>query len=364
MVSSATLYISLFFIILVGLIIALAIGNSSSSASVVVNTPAIVSASSVNLCNTCSIVNEESFVTTLQGGAVGIKRALLIGCNYNYTGSPAISMGAVLRGCINDVRNIQSLLLSRGYLESNITMLCDDGSATFPSKSTILSSLNAMVDSMNPADITFVWYSGHGAQLRNSSADHGNNECWCPPDTLVSRNYLLDSEINTIAARAPANSTLFIGSDSCHSGTVLDLQYILIDPSGVNQNRSIDSVRGKAPTAIPVTLQASNFSPNSPIEKVVGTTNVVFDSYYNLIPALVIGISGCQDFDTSADTQLNGLAQGAMTWAFLGSLQSTTVSSTLLTMRKSLERYAQVPQLTLSQPIDPNSSSLLTILGL
>jgi hypothetical protein len=353
-----SIYVILFFAILIGLIISIAVYNDASSSSVIIPHNDVVL-----LCSTCSIVTPGA---TPQS-ASGIKRALLIGCNYNYSGSPAINMGATLSGCINDIHNIRTHLISKGYSNSNIMVMCDDGSASFPAKSLILSTLNSMMRSMQTGDVSFVWYSGHGTQLQNVSADNGNNECWCPPDTLSNRNYLTDSELHDALRLAPSDSTVFVGSDACHSATVLDLQYILIDPSGANQNKHLNTLRGKAPSVCTTSFNSKTvFTPILPISRTTGSMNLVYDSFYSPISALVIGLSGCQDYDTSADTVENNQAQGAMTWSFLGSLPTTCLSDLVLTMRKSLHdnNYSQIPQLTLSRPIDPNSTSLSFLLGI
>ena len=357
-------YITLFFILFIGLIILIAVFNLSSSPSVIVSQPAASTpaSSAIKLCNTCSLATP---TYTLQGGAAGTKRALLIGCNYDYPGSPAIALGCTLSGCIQDIKNIQGLLLSKGY--SDITVLVDDGTAVFPSKNTIISSLTSAVQSTQAGDMLFVWFSGHGAQIANPSADGGYNETWCPPDTIGSGNYIRDSQIQSILATAPANSTIFVGSDSCHSATVLDLQYILVDPSGSSTNRTLDLVRGKAVPPLHDVQPKSTFQATTRTKRTTQTMNVVFDTFYSSVPALIIGLSGCQDYTTSADTFENGMPQGAMTWAFLNVFSPRlSLSGLLSSMRNSLKEnnYRQIPQLTMSKSLDPNTATLSSILQL
>lgn len=328
---------------------------------------------SSSLCDTCSIVSLPSLA--LSAGNNGKKRALLIGCNYSFSGSACETYGCTLNGCIDDVRNIASLLKQTlGYAEENITVLVDDGSSDMPTKQTIVSRLTSLVTEMRAGDTSFVWYSGHGAQIQNSAADGGFDECWCPPDTIESGDYLTDQVLNNIISAAPANSNLFIGSDSCHSGTVFDLEYIVQEVSGEFANRQIPDVRGRQ------ALSKSHFenlklgsnkniasrlvSSNENIRSIVDM-EVLKDSLYTETNANVISLSGCQDFDTSSDAYMNGEAQGAMSWAFLSSFEpDMTLTDLLRNMRTRLASngFTQVPQITLGRILNPNLTTLNSFL--
>ncbi|KAH8926451.1 hypothetical protein BT69DRAFT_1259287 [Atractiella rhizophila] len=76
----------------------------------------------------------------------------------------------------------------------------------------------------------------------------------------------------------------------------------------------------------------------------------------NTSPADVIMFSGCRDDQTSADTQVQGEATGAMSYAFIASLTKYPQQSylqLLKTIREELkEKYSQKPQLSACHPID------------
>lgn len=338
-------------------------------------------------CQTCSqvVLPQDS---VLLGGysQPGTKRALLFGCNYSFPGSVCIASGCTLEGCINDVNEISTLLSTCGFSSSNIQLFVDDGSTAFPSKQFFITSLNSFVSLMQPGDISFIWYSGHGAQIANAVSDGGYNECWCPPDTLSNGAYLTDDQLNAIVRKAPAGSTLFVGSDSCHSGTVFDLQYTVQDPSGANANRGLGllgAIRGKVPltvfppfhtnTNVKQKIVSANAlaiaSPTTATEEIASrgerSQYVVYsDSSFPATNACIISLSGCQDYDVSADAYIENEGNGAMTWAFKKSFSpDSTLTSLLINMRKLLKanRFTQVPQICMGNLLNPNLTTLKQI---
>ena len=116
---------------------------------------------------------------------------------------------------------------------------------------------------------------------------------------------------------------LFALFDCCFSGTVLDLKYQYLD-----------------------SLENDTFT----------TDNNDTETKSN-----VIMISGCNDKQTSADAFINNKYQGAMTWAFLNTLNQKSSSNLswknlLIDMRDKLKQseFTQLPQLSSGCLIDIN----------
>jgi hypothetical protein len=324
--------------------------------------------SSSSECKTCSIVENMS-LQQFQLSSVGIKRALLIGLNYSFPGSICVEYDCELFGCIQDVKNIQEILLNQGYLKSNITFFVDDLTTEMPNKNVILRELNRHVELMNSGDTLFVWYSGHGSQKTNVHADGGYNECWCPPDTIANSNYITDDELNYILKQAPSNTTIFVGSDSCHSGTVLDLKYIATNENKFESNRQIELVRGRQNKILNSKLSSNKETiKNLSLTLTSSKGNVlklVNDSEFLETSSCIVSLSGCQDYDVSTDAFLSGKSQGAMTWAFCSTFNdSITLSDLLINMRTLLKRsgFAQIPQMTFGQIVNPNVTTVKQIL--
>jgi len=233
------------------------------------------------------------------------KNALLIGCNYN-------NSAYQLNGCINDVNNIKSMIKNVGF--NNINILTDD-TETKPNKSNILTELTKLLSNSNNNDLLFFSYSGHGSQLvdRNGDETDGRDEVMVPLDF----NVITDDELKTvIQTYLKPNVTLFALFDCCNSGTVLDLKYQYLD-----------------------SLNYDNYTENDNAIDTLGN---------------VIMISGCTDNQTSADAFINNTSQGAMTWAFIESVNSKPKLSwreLIQNMRKLLtnSQYTQIPQLSTGQ---------------
>jgi hypothetical protein len=150
-----------------------------------------------------------------------MKKALLVGINYKNI------QGAALNGCINDIVNISEVLIdSYDYEARNITQLRDDKpNMTFsPTRANIISGLTALVaQSSNLSEIWF-HYSGHGSQVRDTNGDEadGLDEILVPVDFQRS-GFIVDDEIFNIVKNSKCKTILIF--DSCHSGSVCDLQW-------------------------------------------------------------------------------------------------------------------------------------------
>jgi hypothetical protein len=220
------------------------------------------------------------------------KKALLVGINY---------IGTVdeLNGCIHDAENIASRLV--GF--KSINMLTDY-TAMKPTKANIVREFTKLVSGAVSGDCLLFTFSGHGSQVTDWSLDEadGKDEGLYTLDNKL----IVDDELKLIIRRyLKPGVTLFVLTDCCHSGTVMDLKYNYID-----------------------------YSENSRNAETGGN---------------VIMISGCRDEQTSADAFINGKSQGAMTWAFLANLRKD------ITWRKLVENmcfslkesgYTQVPKLS------------------
>lgn len=79
-----------------------------------------------------------------------------------------------------------------------------------------------------PGDSLVFYFSGHGLRQPDFKGDEedGYDETLCPVD-FRKEGMILDNDINSFIVKPlPAGVTLHAIIDACHSGTVLDLQYI------------------------------------------------------------------------------------------------------------------------------------------
>jgi hypothetical protein len=234
---------------------------------------------------------------------------VLIGINYFNT-------PAQLRGCINDVSNIKSLLThTLGWHTGSIQTLTDDGRSTKPTRRNIEAALKWLADGARPGDVLFLHFSGHGAQQNdpNGFEEDGMNETILPVD-FKSAGMISDDQLSEILVKhLPEGVRLTAVMDCCHSGTGLDLPYTWTSRGWKEETNPYHSMGD------------------------------------------VVMFSGCSDDDTSADaTTAYGASGGAMTTAFCDVLRSNPVLNFTDLMRQlnhtiARRGFRQRAQLTSSQ---------------
>jgi hypothetical protein len=208
--------------------------------------------------------------------------ALLIGCEYTkYASSRRLER---LPGCHADVDSLYKLLIIKfGFKEENIRIQRDNGINTNPSLANIQAGLEWISSqaTTNP-DIkhVFVYYSGHGTQTPDKNGDESDHkdECIVPCDFLETRCLTDDNIASTLLKQLPAHVTLTLVSDSCNSGTLLDLPYRYKNGQVIFEK----------------TIEENKAQPT------------------------IVTISGCRDDQTSASSynlDRNGIWRGAMTCA-------------------------------------------------
>ncbi len=244
-------------------------------------------------------------------GSNNSKLALVIGINYT-------GMQGQLNGCINDTVKIINFLKSRcGYLDQNIILLTDE-SEVKPTKQNIIQAIQNFVNKANSQNFKELWfsYSGHGTYTWNYG---GDREADYKDEALVPLDYqesglIIDDYLNKNLVRLlPKNAKLFSIIDACHSGTSLDLPFIYRTQGGIEEH---------------------------------GVEEDIVD---------VCKISGCRDYQTSADAYINSKYQGALTFTFIKTLEdfryNMTPKQIITRMQNYIKQngYTQIPTLAFSK---------------
>lgn len=238
-----------------------------------------------------------------------MKLALLIGINYQGTESE-------LRGCETDVYNMEKELINfHGYKKDNIKILTTDATGR-----NIMHYLAKMVIEAyhNRANEIFFHYSGHGSHLKDNNGDEtdGRDECIIPVDYNLC-GVITDDLLHSYFSYIPETCKCTCIFDCCHSGTILDLEY-----------------------------QYQRDEKQNP---------------FSTVKSNVLLLTGCRDDQTSADALIDQKWQGAMTNAFLYSMETldrdVTCYMLLAQMRSYLSEngYTQVPQLCSSKRLTNTS---------
>ena len=263
------------------------------------------------------------------------KKALLIGINrYKIP-------GADLRGCVNDVRNMQSVLTKYfGFGDEGISLLTDYDAT----KKAIQAGILKLLKGAKTGDVLLLHYSGHGANVPDKSGDEADHrdEILCPTD-LNWYDPLLDDWLRATFDKLAAGVNLTVIMDCCHSGSntraflppdAPSIPRFLPCPLDLMAAESGRRLRGKTRSL----LRRSNAASRRKNDIV----NVD-------IPELLI--TGCRDTQTSADAYIKGSYNGALTYNLVASIRAARgrVSYRGLhdntTTRLETGKFDQVPQL-------------------
>jgi len=216
----------------------------------------------------------------------------------------------------------QTLVDAFDYDLSNISILRDDTTSPSlsPTRANILASLNALVSQSANLDEIWIHYSGHGSQVKDINRDETDSldEVVVPTDFRVA-GFITDDELFAIVQKSKCKTMLLF--DSCHSGSICDLQWSY-------------QVNGTVVTKTQTSNKAILANPN------------------------IFCFSGCKDAQTSADAYDAFQVQsvGAFTNCFLYALRLNHMNVDIYKLYADMcnllktSGFTQVPVLSASSP--------------
>ena len=261
------------------------------------------------------------------------RKALCVGIN-QFKNYPS----AALQGCVNDARDMASLLQQLlGFTAADIAVLTD-AQAT---KTAIMAQLKAMVDGAKAGKYSYLVFSlsSHGTQVPDLSGDEPDraDEAFCPHDLAQKGNQwdpahiITDDELHDLFVQIPPTVLLEVYLDTCHSGTglkgidmLLDRKPRYLPPPSLEAFRQIEGRRSRG------IAQAIK-------EKGPATHNILW--------------AACRPDQTSADAHIAGGWHGAFTYFFTKEMRASknklSRAQILTKVRADLAAggYTQVPQL-------------------
>jgi len=249
----------------------------------------------------------------------------------------------------------------------------------FPNGHNMLAAMQWLVS--EPRTCCFLHYSGHGGQVKDPDGDRASGF----DDTIVpfdfERNGQIDSDTlhKTLVSKMPANSTLFIVFDCCHSGSAVELPYVYRSDEDGNVNMMDNVKEGVSLLAGANHLIQGGFSMNKVAEAkqlLAGAQDFFKGLKHQTGPSDQYGLgeeefaedwksehknvwmySGCKDDQTSADAAIGGQHVGAMSWAFLQSMQQFGPQQSFIQVLQNTRqilrgRYKQIPQLSVGYEME------------
>ena len=204
-----------------------------------------------------------------------------------------------LGACEYDANDMAALAKGRG-LETRHVLLTADATAE-----KVLGAIEEVAKDLEAGDLLFLTYAGHGSQIRDVSGDEPDqrDETWVLYDRQVS-----DDELYARYVKFRAGVRVLVFSDSCHSGTVSRKL-----PDFLNPDVLVDQFGSTNPDVIEARVRAMPFELQKRVyEANKETYDRVGGGGAETAPmnATVVLVSGCQDNQTSADGERNGLFTG------------------------------------------------------
>ena len=263
------------------------------------------------------------------------RRAVLIGIN-RY-----LIPGADLRGCVNDVRNMQRALVRYfGFKAADIRVLTDFKAT----KKAMQHAITSLIAGGRKGDVLYVHYSGHGSNVPDRNGDEADrrDEILCPSD-LDWKSPLTDDWLRTTFNKLRSGVRLTVVMDCCHSGTNTRaiappdepvINRYLPSPWDIMAQESRRKLRGSVRGSLRRSRRAAR-RRSDVVETNIGE----------------VLITGCRDTQTSADAYLGGSYNGALTYSLVAAIREAQgkLSNRDLharTMQKlKQEDFDQVPQL-------------------
>jgi len=262
------------------------------------------------------------------------KRALLIGINrYQIPGSD-------LRGCVNDVKNLESALVEFcGFRTADIETLTD----LKATKKAMEAGIKRLVTGGRKGDVLLLHYSGHGSNVPDDNGDEADrrDEILCPTD-LDWKDPLRDDWLRTTFDSLRSGVSLTVVMDCCHSGSNTrainppDAPIIgryLPNPWDIMATESRRRLKGR----VVGRLRRTAHNKRGP--------DIVAISMPETL------ITGCRDTQTSADAYIGGSFNGALTYYLVSAIRDTGGKLTYRELhartvaRLGKEAFDQVPQL-------------------
>ena len=239
-----------------------------------------------------------------------------------------------------------------------------------------------------PQTTCFLHYSGHGGQVKDPDGDRasGFDDTIVPVDYLTSGQLDSDTLHRRLVSHLPPSSSLFVVFDCCHSGSAIELPFVyrsdehgnvsLVD--NVNQGMHLMGaashlIQGgfnvnKIQEAKMLFAGAQSFfqgMKHQGEQQPEGLAEEKFGEGWQKEAKQVWMYSGCKDDQTSADASISGSHVGAMSWAFLQSVEGRqggpmSFVEVLQSTRGLLKgQYQQVPQLSCGIEMDLNQTMSL-----
>jgi len=285
------------------------------------------------------------------------QKALLVGINaYSLPINP-------LRGCLNDVQQMQSVLQQHYGFPAESVRLLRDEEAT---RQGMLDGLAWLVEEAQAGDVLVFHYSGHGSQVDDDSGD----EWECRDEILVPYDHdwdnpLRDDDLKAVFDRVPLQANLTFISDSCHSGTInklftpTEVPRVVFVPPEIQERIAARVARRDAEyqafLAAEYDRLARELSPQDLAARMQEFLAQILNKFkqnrFQFVDTRLnnILLAACQDVQTSSDAYIDSDWHGAFTYHLVKTIEEAggnlTYDELISRASQGTAPYQQTPQL-------------------
>ena len=208
-----------------------------------------------------------------------------------------------LAGCEFDAHDMVAIAERIGFEERTVLLTAD---ATVEN---VTAALRAAAAKLSSGDILLLTYSGHGGSLPDKNGDEPDqrDETW----VLYDRQFV-DDELFSLYVTFKSGVRILVLSDSCHSGTCAKTLPSFLNPGALEARFGTSEPAGieRRVRTIPLEVRRRVEEANEAVYDEVQRSTPANDNV-DLAASLLL-ISGCQDNQTSADGDRNGLFTGTL----------------------------------------------------
>jgi len=262
------------------------------------------------------------------------KRAVCVGINdYPIPGND-------LMGCVNDAEAWRALLVEEfEFPDSNVTVITDSDAT----RRAMIDGLTGLIEGSSSGDVLVFTNSSHGSYIPDTSGDEETyDEVICPYDTR--EEVLSDDDLRRILDALPAEVSMTVISDSCHSGSNTRAPVNDLLPPKYHTADDL-RIRFLNPALIPQLARSGPILADP--RRAAPRTRIVFpESGMNHVL-----LSGCRDDEVSWDAKIDGTYHGAMSYHALKAIRDAGSTITYAELVGRLQTmlddagYDQHPQL-------------------
>ena len=221
--------------------------------------------------------------------------------------SSAFPNAAKLKGCENDAREMERIAVAKGFEQHDLLLGCD---ATY---ARVTAKIRAAAAQLEADDIFLFTFSGHGFQETDIADPEDPQD---EDDRLDESLLLFDVELLDDVLRKElwplfrAGVRVLMIADSCHSGSVFQ---ILGDTEDISAN---DALSDDFPVATPASSVIRAISTSTGRQH-----RAEYGEFYRSlwlpilsppINARLLLLAACEDFETTADGDPNGVYTAAL----------------------------------------------------